>query len=85
MGRGDLFLQGVMSSLNFSRSAFTLSISAFNSTCPCAKRAIFPSVAYKAIKRNQCEMALDMIKAYVPPMALGKQIETRNAQLRMEE
>lgn len=47
-------------------------------------RRQFDVTTYKAIKRNQCEMALDMIKAYVPPMALGKQIETSNAQLCME-
>ena len=47
-------------------------------------RRQFDVTTYKAIKRNQCNIALDMIKAYVPPMALGKQIETSNAQLCME-
>lgn len=47
-------------------------------------RRQFDVTTYKAIKRSQCDTALDMIKAYVPPMALGKQIEVSNAQMSME-
>lgn len=47
-------------------------------------RRQFDVTTYKAIKRNQCDTALDMIKAYVPPMALRQQIENINSQMSME-
>lgn len=39
---------------------------------------------YKAIKRSQCETALSIVEAYEPPLILSEQINTINAQMRME-
>lgn len=40
--------------------------------------------SYKSIKRNQCDMALDIIQHYKLPVALKEQIDNSNAQLNME-
>ena len=40
---------------------------------------------YKAIKRNQCELAIKMIKEYELPMALEEEIKDVNAQADMFE
>lgn len=39
---------------------------------------------YKAIKRNQCSVALDIIDKYIPPLILLQQIDSANAQMRLE-
>lgn len=39
---------------------------------------------YKAIKRNQCDIAVKIIEGYVPPMVLAGQIADCNAQIEME-
>lgn len=39
---------------------------------------------YKAIKRNQCDRAVDVIEGYEPPFILGEQIANCNAQMNME-
>lgn len=39
---------------------------------------------YKAIKRNQCDIAVKIIKEYEPPMILAEQISDCNAQIEME-
>ena len=36
---------------------------------------------YKAIKRSQCEKAIEIINNYVPPMVLAEQIADANAQI----
>ncbi|WP_250277404.1 ORF6C domain-containing protein [[Clostridium] colinum] len=36
---------------------------------------------YKAIKRNQCDKVIEIIKSYVPPMYLLQEIENENLQL----
>ncbi len=36
---------------------------------------------YKAIKRSQCDKAIEIINNYVPPMVLSEQIEDANAQI----
>lgn len=36
---------------------------------------------YKAIKRSQCDKAIEIINNYVPPMVLSEQIEEANAQI----
>lgn len=38
---------------------------------------------YKAIKRNQCDKAIELVKAYEPPMYLKEQIYNTNAQMRI--
>lgn len=38
---------------------------------------------YKAIKRNQCDKAIELIQAYEPPMYLEEQIYNTNAQMRI--
>lgn len=40
---------------------------------------------YKAIKRNQCELAIKIIKEYELPMALEEEIKDVNAQVDMFE
>lgn len=40
---------------------------------------------YKAIKRNQCELAIKIIKEYELPMALEEEIKDVNAQADMFE
>ena len=37
--------------------------------------------SYKAIKRNQCEMAVEIINAYVPPIVIRDEIDAVNAQM----
>lgn len=39
---------------------------------------------YKAIKRNQCDMAVGIIEGYEPPYILLEQIQDCNAQMNME-
>lgn len=39
---------------------------------------------YKAIKRNQCDIAVQIIDGYTPPMVLSEQIADCNAQIEME-
>lgn len=41
--------------------------------------------SYKEIKRNQCDKAIELIRAYEPPMYLKEQIDSVNAQIRMDE
>ncbi len=41
----------------------------------------FGVTSYKAIKRNQCDVAVDIINAYKPPMMLLDAINSVNAQL----
>ena len=36
---------------------------------------------YKAIKRSQCDKAIEIINNYVPPMVLADQIADANAQI----
>lgn len=38
---------------------------------------------YKAIKRNQAGLALEIVEQYRPPMVLAQEIEWENAQMRM--
>lgn len=38
---------------------------------------------YKAIKRNQCDLAISIIEAYKLPMFLHKEIDAENAQMRL--
>lgn len=38
---------------------------------------------YKAIKRNQCDLAISIIEAYKLPMFLQKEIDAENAQMRL--
>lgn len=38
---------------------------------------------YKAIKRNQCDKAIELVKTYEPPMYLKEQIYNTNAQMRI--
>ena len=38
---------------------------------------------YKAIKRNQCDLAISIIEAYKLPMFLRKEIDAENAQMRL--
>lgn len=37
--------------------------------------------SYKAIKRNQCEMAVEIINAYTPPIVIRDEIDAVNAQM----
>lgn len=37
--------------------------------------------SYKAIKRNQCEMAVEIINSYTPPIVIRDEIDAVNAQL----
>lgn len=37
--------------------------------------------SYKAIKRNQCEMAVNIINAYTPPIVIRDEIDAVNSQL----
>ncbi len=37
--------------------------------------------SYKAIKRNQCEIAIDIINSYAPPIVIRDEIDAVNAQL----
>lgn len=39
---------------------------------------------YKAIKRNQCDIAVKIIKEYAPPMVLSEMISDCNAQIEMD-
>lgn len=39
---------------------------------------------YKAIKRNQCDIAVQIIYGYTPPMILSEQIADCNSQIEME-
>lgn len=39
---------------------------------------------YKAIKRNQCDLAISIIEAYKLPMFLQKEINAENAQMRLQ-
>lgn len=39
---------------------------------------------YKAIKRNQCDLAVEVIERYELPYILSEQIQDRNAQMNME-
>lgn len=39
---------------------------------------------YKAIKRSQCDVAVQIIEAYQPPICLAEQITDCNAQMNME-
>jgi len=39
---------------------------------------------YKLIKRNQCDLAIQFIKSYELPFALGEQIQDCNAQMNLE-
>lgn len=48
-------------------------------------RRQFGVSTYKAIKRNQCEKAIELIQAYEPPMYLKEQIDNVNAQIRINE
>lgn len=41
----------------------------------------FDVTTYKAIKHNQCSMALSVIETYKPPIALEEQIKSCNAQM----
>ena len=40
--------------------------------------------SYKSIKRSQCGTAVKIIEEYIPPLFLAEQIESANAQIRME-
>ena len=40
--------------------------------------------SYKSIKRSQCGTAVKIIEEYIPPLYLAEQIESANAQIRME-
>lgn len=44
----------------------------------------FGITTYKAIKRNQCDMAINIIEQYQPPFILAEQIADSNAQMNME-
>lgn len=44
----------------------------------------FGVTTYKAIKRNQCDIAIQIIEAYEPPLILAEQIADCNAQIGME-
>lgn len=44
----------------------------------------FGVTTYKAIKRNQCDIAIQIIEAYEPPFILAEQIADCNAQIGME-
>jgi prophage antirepressor-like protein len=44
----------------------------------------FGSSSYKAIKRNQCDLAIEIINNYKPPMALANEIKQANAQMTLE-
>lgn len=44
-------------------------------------RRQFGVSTYKAIKRSQCEKAIEIINNYVPPMVLAEQITDANAQI----
>ena len=43
----------------------------------------FGVTTYKAIKRNQCEKAVEFVNSYSVPFALGEEIKQNNAQLSM--
>lgn len=47
-------------------------------------RRQFGVSSYKAIKRNQTDIAVDIIRCYAPPLVLAETIETVNAQMEME-
>lgn len=49
------------------------------------KRQFGISGTYKQLKRNQCDMAVNIVKEYQLPMYLVEQIADCNAQLNMEE
>lgn len=49
-----------------------------------AKRQ-FGVTTYKAIKRNQCDIALEIINSYKVPMALSEEIANCNAQINFTE
>lgn len=44
----------------------------------------FGVTTYKAIKRSQCEKAIDIIDAYELPYVLLEQVQDSNAQMKME-
>lgn len=44
----------------------------------------FGVTTYKAIKRNQCDMAVSIIENYTPPLILAEQIKDCNLQINME-
>lgn len=46
-------------------------------------RRQFGVTTYKAIKRNQCETAIDLVNDYKPPIYLEELISSENAQQRM--
>ncbi len=46
-------------------------------------RRQFGVSTYKAIKRNQCEKAVELIEKYEPPIYLKEQIDDTNAQMRI--
>jgi len=50
----------------------------------CEIRRQFGVSTYKAIKRNQCEAAIAIVDAYVPPLILENQIANSNMQIRMD-
>lgn len=41
----------------------------------------FGVTTYKAIRRNQCELAVEIIEGYEPPLILAEQIEDCNSQM----
>jgi len=44
----------------------------------------FGVTSYKAIKRNQCDIAVSIIKAYELPVILKEQVENLNNQLDLD-
>ena len=44
----------------------------------------FGVTTYKAIKRNQCDLAVQLIESYKPPLVMAEQINDCNAQETME-
>lgn len=46
-------------------------------------RRQFGVSTYKAIKRNQCDKAIELVEKYEPPLYLKEQIENTNAQMRI--
>lgn len=44
----------------------------------------FGITTYKAVKRSQCDIAVNIIEAYQPPLILAEQIVDCNAQMNME-
>lgn len=46
-------------------------------------RRQFGVSTYKAIKRSQCEKAIELVKTYEPPMYLKEQIDNTNAQIKI--